>query len=147
MNLLKETKLTLGLRMLIIKYGTGDVGCSLLWARPSVLSGVSTSTSILVKNVLSACTWNHVLILSCGREAQVALDSSSDQPFLHSIMLDLGWHQFWHAWTFIAIVTRSTATLYLFTWDVLVTCLIGGPLVIWIIGISGNTSTIRTACR
>ena len=86
-------------------------------------------------------------ILSCGRKTQVALDSSSGQPFLHSITLDLGWHQFWHSWTFIAIVTQSTATLYLFTRDVLDTCLIGGPLMIWIIGISGNTSTICTACR
>lgn len=147
MNLLKETKRTLGLIMLIIKYGTWDVGCSFLWARPSVLSEVSASTPVLLKNVHSACTWKHVLILSCGRKSQVALDSSSGRPCLHSRMLDLGWHQYWHTWTFLAIVTRSTGTLYLFMWDMLVTCLIGGPLVIWIIGVSGNTNTIRTACR
>lgn len=54
MNLLKETKLTLELRMLIIKYGTGDVGCLFLWARLSVLSEVSTSMSVLLKKVQSA---------------------------------------------------------------------------------------------
>lgn len=144
---MKETKLTLELRMLIIKYGTGDVGCSFLWARLPVLSEVPASMSVLLKKVHSACTWKHVLILSFGRKSQVALDSSSGQFFLRSRTLDLGWHQYWHTWAFIAIVTRSTAILYLFTWCMLVTCLIGGPLVIWIIGISGNTNAICTACR